>query len=142
MASDRTKLFLADLRVAPAAGGLDLRPSASGDLARAEGVDNIVQALTLRLLVRQGELAPLGRPDYGSRLHELVGERDTPRTRLKLMAYAREALVRDPRVVEVADLRAETAAGERGVVRLSATVRLVGHETPVSLWVKQSLEQP
>ena len=34
----------------------------------------------MRLRVRKGELAPLGWPDYGSRLGELIGEPDLPRT--------------------------------------------------------------
>ena len=48
------------------------------DLATTAGRDNLAQAITMRLLTPRGELAELGHPDYGSRLHELIGRR-TPR---------------------------------------------------------------
>ena len=70
--SDRELLFGSDLALTDAAPGFDLGVARGGDLALAEGIDNIVQALRLRLLVRLGEMAPLGLPRYGSRLHELL----------------------------------------------------------------------
>src|SRR5918992_24562 len=114
MAIERARLFGNDLRLSLMAPGVDLMPDNAGDLDLATGVDNIVQALTLRLLVRRGELAPLGWPDYGSRLHELIGEPNVRRTHLRLMAFAREAVEADPRVVEVTQVRA--LPGERDVV--------------------------
>jgi hypothetical protein len=92
MSSDRELLFGTDLALTGAAGGLDLRATPVGDLALAAGSANIVQALTLRLMVRKGELAPLGWPDFGSRLHELIGEPNNQRTRVKLMGLARAAI--------------------------------------------------
>ena len=56
------------------ASGYDLIGDTAGDIVLALGNDNIMQALTLWLRVRRGELAPLGWPDYGSRLHQLIGE--------------------------------------------------------------------
>ena len=49
----------------------------------------------MRLRVRKGELAPLGWPDYGSRLGELIGEPDLPRNHLKAQVFAREAIEAD-----------------------------------------------
>ena len=90
------KLFGSDLALRDGAGGADFTlegPSTgSGDIALAVGNDNLIQALTMRLRVRRGELAPLAWPDYGSRLHELIGEPDLPRTRLKAQVFAREAV--------------------------------------------------
>ena len=70
MARDARLLFGIDLALRDDAGGADLTlegpARGSGDIALAVGNDNIVQALTMRLRVRQGELTPLGWPDYGS----------------------------------------------------------------------------
>jgi phage baseplate assembly protein W len=115
-------------------------PDQAGDLDLATGVDNIVQALTLRLLVRRGELAPLGWPDYGSRLHELIGEPNIRRTHLRLMAFAREAVEADPRVAEVRQIRARALRGERDTVRLELEVSLIVEPTPANLVFDVNLE--
>lgn len=130
---ERTRLFGTDLRLLWTAPGGDLVPDAAGDLDLATGADNIVQALTLRLLVRRGELARLGWPDFGSRLHELIGEPNIRRTHLRLMAFAREAVEADPRVVEVAQIQAYVLPGERDVARLDLDVVLITEQTPVNL---------
>lgn len=123
MTEELQRLFGTDLRLETRREPYDLRPDRAGDLELARGEENISQALTLRLLVRKGELAPLGWPTYGSRLHEIIGEPNTQRTRLRLMAYAREAIEADPRVVEVVAVSADPR--ERNVVRLTMEVRLV-----------------
>ena len=125
MASERAALFGNDLQVAERAGGMDLLRERGGDLAVAEGNDNIVQALAMRLRVRKGELARLGWADYGSRLHELIGEPNNTRTHLKLMAFARAAIEQDPRVREVASVEAQVIPGEREVVRLLMEITLL-----------------
>lgn len=141
MATERQTLFGSDLLLAEYAGGLDLSGAAArGDLALAQGNDNIVQALTLRLRVRQGELAPLGWPDYGSRLHELIGELNVRRTQLKAQAFARAAIEADPRVVKVLEVTA--VPEERTSIRLSLTVQLIDRQSPLNLVVIVPLEQP
>ena len=142
MATERARLFGTDLRLVDYAGGLDLHPDAAGDLDLAQGVDNISQALELRLRVRKGELAPLGWSDYGSRLHELIGEPNIPRTHARLMAFAREAIERDPRVAEVQTLRAQVLPGERGTVRLNMDIRLIDAPNPLNLVFDFRLESP
>ena len=122
------------------APGLDLVRDASGDIELAEGNDNIEQALLLRLRVRKGELAPLGWPDYGSRLHELIGEPNNSRTHVMLMAHARNAVERDPRVAEVKRIRAEVLPGERDVVTLVMDIVLIDAPTPLNLVFDISLE--
>src|SRR5215207_2014520 len=123
MTEERQRLFGTDLRLERRREPYDLRPDRAGDLDLARGDENIAQALTLRLRVRRGELAPLGWPAYGSRLHELIGEPNVNRTRVKLMAYAREAIEEDPRVAEVSGVRADPE--ERSTVRLTMEIRLV-----------------
>jgi phage baseplate assembly protein W len=131
MADNREDLFGDDIRVAERAHGFDMVAGAGGDLEKAEGAANIEQALTLRLLVRRGELAPLGWPTYGSRLHELIGEPNNSRTRAMLMAYARTAILDDPRVVGVTSLQALPV--ERDLVRLMIEIELIATATPLNL---------
>jgi phage baseplate assembly protein W len=123
MTEERQRLFGTDLRLERRREPYDLRPDYAGDLDLARGEENIAQALTLRLRVRRGELAPLGWPAYGSRLHELIGEPSMNRTHVKVMAYAREAIEEDPRVAEVSGVRADPE--ERSTVRLTMEIRLI-----------------
>lgn len=132
MATDRAELFGHDLAlVGPVSA--DLTENASGDLRMTTGTENIAQALGMRLRVREGELAGIGFPDYGSRLHELLGEPNTQRTRLLLLARARAAVEQDPRVVEVRSATATVPPGERDVVRLSLDVLLISAPNPLNL---------
>lgn len=137
MTLERAQWFGTDIAWHEAAGGADFGlqgpAGASGDIARASGNANAVQALTMRLKVRQGELAPLGWPAYGSRLHELIGEPDLPRTRLKAQAFARDAVEADPRVAKVESVDVVRIRGEREVLRLSIGVRLIDQPTPLDL---------
>lgn len=144
MEVDRQQLFGTDLGLRETSSGLDFMlagPSASaGDVALSHGNDNVVQALSLRLRVRKGELAPLGWPDYGSRLHELIGEPDLPRTRLKAQAFTRDALQADPRVADVKSVDVVSVPGERSVLRLAAGLLLINENTPLNLVFNLALE--
>lgn len=114
--------------------GSDLRLSFSGDgradivwnehdLAVVTGLDNLAQALTLRLLVQRGELTGLAHPRYGSRIHELIGQTlDRPNLDL-LRRHVRRALLEDPRVAAVESLRVDPIAAYPGAVQVTATVR-------------------
>jgi len=133
MATTREQLFGNDLRLIESNGVEDLMPDRHGDLALAEGNANIVQALTMRLLVRKGELAALGWPNYGSRLHELIGEPNNRRTHTILMAHARTSIEQDPRVVKVTGMRALVLPGERDVVRLEIQIQLIQENNPLNL---------
>src|SRR5256885_17177443 len=100
MAVDRQKLFGTDICLRDAAGGMDFTLGgpigSSGDLTLASGNDNAVQALSLRLRVRKGELAPLGWPDYGSGPNEPLGEPAPPWTRIQGQGFPRQALEAAP----------------------------------------------
>jgi phage baseplate assembly protein W len=126
----RDRLLGTDLSVRWQEAGVDLEQR-GGDLALVSGADRATQELALRLRVRRGDLARLGWPDYGSRLHELVGGPDNRRTRVRLMAFARAALAGDPLVAEVLEVAAES--GEPGTVRLLLALRLVGEPDPITL---------
>lgn len=74
------------------------------DLAIVEGRAHLTQSLLNRLHTRQGELAQLGHPDYGSRLYQLIGERNNDRTRLRAELYIRECLAKESRIQESVDI--------------------------------------
>jgi phage baseplate assembly protein W len=138
--NEREKLFGNDLQLAERANGFDLLPDLRGDLTLAQGNDNIIQALTLRLLVRKGELARLGQPDYGSRLYELIGEPNNTRTHVKLMAFARSAIEQDPRVKKIEDIQTQVIPGERNVARLTMDIQLITEANLLNLVVDINLE--
>ena len=144
MATDRQHLFGTDLLLRDGAAGADLGlqgpVGASGDIARAAGNANIVQALTLRLRVQKGELTLLGWPDFGSRLHELIGEPDLPRTRLKAQVFARDAVEADPRVHKVEAVDVVRLPGERQVLRLVMLVRVITLPAPLNLVFELALD--
>jgi len=144
MATDRPKLFGTDIGLREGTGGLDFTlggpVGTSGDLTLAVGNDNVVQALSLRLRIRKGELAPLGWPDYGSRLHELIGEPDLPRTRLKAQVFTRDAVQADPRVKQVQSMDIVRVPGERGVLRIAISLLLIDAQTPSNLVFDLALE--
>ncbi|MCA1689688.1 MAG: GPW/gp25 family protein [Actinobacteria bacterium] len=136
--AERNLLFGDDLRLREVSWGLDLVP-ALGDLELIHGADTISQALRMRLVVRQGELAGLGWPDYGSRLHELIGQPNLARTQGRAMTLAREAIEADPRVVKVSTIQATVRRGDRDAVRLEIDVDLITQPTPLNLVVDVAL---
>jgi phage baseplate assembly protein W len=136
--TERQRLFGDDLELYGRNETYDLRPNGAGDLGLAHGNENIVQALTLRLRVRRGELAPLGWPAYGSRLHELIGEPNIGRIHVRLMAYARSAIEEDPRVAEVGTISASPSG--RDAVRLIMEIRLIEEPNPLNMVFDFDLE--
>lgn len=105
-----------DLRTVPN------HPRRLGDLGVVGGRDNLGQAIVMRLLTPRGELEALAHPDYGSRLHELVGRANTAATRNLVKLYVLEALQAEPRVEEVIDVAVEPAPGTRDRVDVTLTV--------------------
>jgi phage baseplate assembly protein W len=89
---------------------LTLRPAGNPyrdepvDLAAAQGVENLQQALVLRLLTPLGSLRDLGHANYGSRLHELIGTENLDAARLQARAYVLQALAQEKRVQEILSL--------------------------------------
>jgi phage baseplate assembly protein W len=116
------------------------RPLSALDLETAAGIDNFTQAIANRLKTRQGELADLGHPSYGSRLHELLGEPNLARTRNLLKLYVLRALADEPRIARVlaANVRAE-ADPPRETVRIELSVLPVDRPTPLNLVIPFSL---
>lgn len=129
--------FGTDLRLVFARGseGADLAVGLQ-DLETVEGLENLVQALTLRLLVDRGELAGLAHPRYGSRIRDLIGE-PLDRANLELLRrYVRQELLRDPRVEEVLQVSVTPHDARRDGVDVLARVRAVtGQEASLEVHV-------
>jgi phage baseplate assembly protein W len=71
------------------------------DLEAVNGSENLKQALLMRLLTPLGELAILGHASYGSRLFELIGERNTQANRNRAKVFILLALQAEPRVEKI-----------------------------------------
>lgn len=112
-------------------GSLSLA-AASGDLLTASGLDDLEQALWLRLTVRQGDLDHLGHPDYGSRLHLLIGRRLVPATMALARAYVYEALRRESRI-RVLGVEVLPDPSSPGSLLLNIAVQPLGTAEPIRL---------
>ncbi len=101
---------------------VDIKSTTQRDLAKVAGVNNLSQAILNRLHTRQGELANLGHPDYGSRLYQLAGELNNNRTRALAELYIRECLAQEYRIEEVVEVI--FAPPERGMNRETLKVTI------------------
>lgn len=133
------------LDVADSWGGLDLAVGAAGrgvpghpggdDLTRAVERANLGQALILRLLTPLGGLGPLGHPAYGSRLTELVGERNDEAHRNLARLFTIQAVAQERRAV-LADLVVDVHPDRPDVIRIAFSVLPVGSAEPLDLAVE------
>lgn len=100
-------------------------PRRPWDFTPRDGLENLAQAVILRLLTPRGELAALGHPEYGSRVHELIGQENNTTRRNLLKLFILEALKLEPRVEKVAELRVEPSPGTRSTVDVLLRVKPV-----------------
>jgi phage baseplate assembly protein W len=135
---------MTDLRLFPAPdairsdrdGGYDLQTAdrpGGRDLLTIDGAENLRQALTLRLLTPQGALTALGHPEYGSRLHELIGERNDAATRNRAKMAVLQAIAADPRVAAVLSVDTAASATDPSQLDIVATVQAVAGGPPVTV---------
>ncbi len=95
---DLSDIRLQPGRIAGRALRLDRRATPVGwDLDTIRDADAVGQAAWLALAVPRGTLAGLGHPDFGSRLHLLIGALMTEQNVARARAYIRQALRSDPR---------------------------------------------
>lgn len=143
MALAKTVLFGSDLRLldnletqASRARGSDLsvRTRASRfDLDTVSAVDNIRQALLLRLLTPVGELAALGHPDYGCRLGELIGRLNNERTQNLAKMFVLQALAAEPRIAQLLSVRVTAARNDRTRLDIAVEALTTASPTPLNL---------
>jgi phage baseplate assembly protein W len=119
--------------------GADLMVGKKGDLEKVSGRENLGQALLHRLLTRRGELAALGHPEYGSRLHELIGEPNNENTRDLVRLYAKECILQEPRVKDIVAIKA-SVRDDPSAVSLDITVLPVKSSVPMNLVFPYFLE--
>jgi len=102
------------------------QPRRPWDFVPREGFENLAQAVILRLLTPRGELAALGHPEYGSRVHDLIGQENNTTKRNLLKLFVLEALQLEPRVERVVELKVEPSPGTRSTVDVLLRVKPVG----------------
>ncbi len=102
------------------------RPVPLTEIGTISGLDNLGQAIMMRLLTPKGELAALAHPEYGSRLYELIGRQNTATTRNLAKLYILDSLQLEPRIQKVTSLVVEAARGARDRLNIQLAVRPVG----------------
>lgn len=110
------------------------------DIARLEARENLAQALILRILTAKGSLAPLGHGQYGSRIHELIGEPKNQATRNLCRLFVLQCVAQEPRVENKAvsfsfDLARETPSS----FYFDLAVQPVDSSEPLSLGLEVGL---
>lgn len=101
-------------------------PRRAWDFVPREGLENLAQAVILRLLTPRGELAALGHPEYGSRVHELIGRENTTPQRNLLKLFILDALKLEPRIEKVVELAVAPSPGTKSTVDVLLRVKPAG----------------
>jgi phage baseplate assembly protein W len=103
------------------------------DFLKVSGRDNLAQAVSIRLLTPQGELGPLGHPEYGSRLPTLIGERRTETTLNLAKLYVIESLKQERRIKEIVAVTVSNAPGDRHRIDIAIRVRPIHASAVIDL---------
>lgn len=128
-----------DLQVVPGGRGGLKRAGEVEDLGAVSARANLAQALVLRLLTRQGALASLGHPDYGSRLIELIGELNNDTTRNLARLFTIQAIMQEPRVRQLLVLAVEPVTGQPNTIRVGFSLLPVDDDDPLALALEVTL---
>jgi Phage baseplate assembly protein W len=128
-----------DLAVVPGGRGGLKGVGDAKDLGAVSGRENLAQALILRLLTPLGSLTPLGHPEYGSRLVELIGNLNNTTTRNLARLYTIQALTSEPRVREILDLTVDTPEDQPDTIRIGFSVLPLDDDQPLPLALEVTL---
>ena len=128
-----------DLQVVPGGRGGLPGTAARQDLSAVAGRENLAQSLILRLLTRQGALAPLGHPGYGTRLVELIGLLNNETTRNLARLYTVEGIAQEKRVLSLLDLAVDTPDGQPDTIRIAFSVLPLDDDQPLALALEINL---
>ena len=103
------------------------------DLVLSSDLDNLRQAIEIRLLTPKGELAALGHSDFGSRLPDLIGTPNTETARNLAKLYVIEALKQERRIAKIVTVEVTAAPGNRHLIRIFLKVLPIGAQTVLDL---------
>ena len=103
------------------------------DLSVSSDLDNLRQAIEIRLLTPKGELAALGHADYGSRLPDLIGQPNTETNRDLAKLYVIEALKQERRIEKIVAVDVTPAPGQRQLIKIFLKVQAIGVERVIDL---------
>ena len=103
------------------------------DLEVLIGQDNLEQALLLRFMTPVGELSVLGHPNYGSRLFELIGERNIEANRNKAKLFVLQALGDEPRVKEVLTVNVTQNRAVPTLMNIDIWLKPIDSDKPLNL---------
>jgi len=120
--------------------GVDLYVNRRGDVDTVAGYDNLGQAVVHRLMTRLGELEELGHPDYGSRLHELIGEPNNSETRKLVKMYVNQCLSQEVRIEKIESIDVLDYSGDPYSVLLEIAVVPIGSSAAISVSMPYRLE--
>ena len=118
-------LLKRDLRVDLANGDL-VFDSVGQDLQQVNGIENIVQALSLRFLAVAGSSRPF--PTYG--MPPVIGSPNAESMKGLVGAHAREQALRDPRIQDVSAIQ---LLAEGSTISVELTIVPVGDDAPITL---------
>jgi phage baseplate assembly protein W len=103
------------------------------DFGTVGGRDNLAQAIIMRLLTPRGELSNLGHPQYGSRLHELIGSVNTETKRNLVRLYILESLQTESRIEKIQEVIVQPAVKRPTSVDVSLRVLPIGETQTVTI---------
>jgi phage baseplate assembly protein W len=103
------------------------------DLETLNGVQNLQQALLLRIRTRVGELTPLGHPDYGSQLYTLIGELNNDANRNRAKLFVLQALGAEPRVKSIQSLIVLQNKSDPTRMDISASLAVIDSDALLTL---------
>lgn len=109
------------------------RPGLLFDMGVVSGSRNLAQAVIMRLLTPRGELSALGHPEYGSRLHELIGRQNTETTRNLMKLHILESLQVESRIEELVEVIVEPSQGARDRVDVLLRLKPLGETGTVTI---------
>ena len=98
----------------------DIQISSRSDLKLVIGRNNLRQAIINRIRTQVGELSL--HPNYGCRLPSLIGQNPTPYTLTLAKQYIREALLQEPRVESIVDIKVYYLDALKTTLQLEITV--------------------
>jgi len=131
--SERKEFIGKDLKLKFDQLGADLAVTSKGDLDTVSDEANLAQAIIARLTTEEGELHDVGHADYGSRLHELIGEVNNVMTRERIKVIVQDCLTQEPRIREVASINVRIDPYDLHRVDIDITVVPIGRSTSLTL---------